>query len=140
MDSVDRVVGGWVSRGGEVAVAVGWLGVWRGVPEVPGGGGGLVARSGVGGATAALVMAYAGSGDDDLVVLELSSAPALTPRLAGAMPTGAPATLSGQKDFVRYSIKKKAVDIRPVIVSASPNSLCNFVIWTADATLAAGSC
>ena len=121
-------------------MAVGWLGVWRGVPEVPGGGGRLVARSGVGGAMAALVVAYAGGGDDNLVVLELSSAPVLMPRLAGAMSTGTPATFSGQKDFVRYSIKKKAVDICPVIVSASPNSLCNFVIWTADATPAAGSC
>ena len=123
MDSVDGFGGGWVLGVG--VVAVGWLGGWRGVPGVPGGGGRLVARGGVGGAPAALVVVYAGGGDNDLVVPESSSAPALTPRLAGALPTGAPATLSDQKDLVRYSIKKKAVDIRPVIVSTSPNSLCD---------------
>ena len=96
-------------------------------------------EGGVEGAPAALVMAYTGRGDNDLAALEWSSVPALTPRLVGASPTGAPRTLSDQKDLFRYAGKKKAVDIRPVIVSPSPNSPRSWEVWTTDATPLGGS-
>ena len=96
MNSVDGAGGCWVSG----MEAVGGFEGWRAVPEVPGRGGRPVAkcgREGVEGVPTALVTAYAGGGDNGLVALELSSAPVLTSWLAGALPTGTPATLSDQR-------------------------------------------